>query len=332
MGKDRYGTIFTARYSFMKERYEARFAYRKDPEKRFTPYGQLPTDDRLWESWLRRWRSDPPTPEESEVARHVIKSKMGAFNLGNEDYEDAVVRVLAHAPGSDTLLGDTDKDGKYTAQSLGLQNSEDRNIIDRRLAERDPVHEAHVTWTGSFVRGDIFYNEEEHEILRTGLSAMYRDREWQALEVKRQARSREAPWTTNRPAAKDHKTGELWAGTQEPPKFFFRRSDNGIPFDLAVPDLTTPELEKLRAECEGLEQERLAIRKELGLTDLGDVREGRGHVLPDDPTRGPFQPPPTSKRWKPQCWQETWGSSHEKGRANSVFGSELNSYTSSAKI
>jgi hypothetical protein len=231
------------------------------------------------------------------------------------------VRILAHAPGSDVMVGDIDKDGKYTTQSLALQGSDDRNIIDRRLAEADPVHEAKATWTGAFVRGDVFYNEEEHEEMRSGLSALYREKEWQALEIKRQMRLRQETFTAHKPADKDMESGEAWTGSNKAPPVKLQRTDNGIPFDVAVPDLTTPELEKLRSEFDALDWERATLRKELGLTDLGDVREGRPPILPDDPHRGLFQPPPTSKRWKPQCWQESWGVGHEKTTtgATSVF-------------
>ena len=242
----------------------------------------------------------------------MVKSRLGPMAVGNEEYEDSVVRILAHAPGSDVMLGDIDKDGKYTSQSLALQGSDDRNVVDRRLAEGDPVHEAKATWTGAFVRGDVFYNEEEHEQSRSGISMLYREKEWQALEIKRQMRLMQTPHAFMKPKDKDIASGELWSGTQQPVPFKIQRTDSGMPFDLTVPKLTTPELEKLRAEHDALDHEKATLQKELGITDIGDVREGRPPVLPDDVTRGMYQPPPTSKRWKPQCWQEAWGVGHEK--------------------
>eukprot|EP00164_Ancoracysta_twista_P001412 GFYU01001838.1.p1 GENE.GFYU01001838.1~~GFYU01001838.1.p1 ORF type:complete len:152 (+),score=14.99 GFYU01001838.1:62-457(+) len=123
--------------------------------------------------------------------------------------------------------------------------------------------------------------------------------EWQDLEYKRQVRKFKAQKPVGKPETNDPKDGD-----GDPQRHQWERTDLGIPHYDAVPDLSTPEMERLRIENDQLEDERIAIRKELGLTDLGDIREGRD---PIDKGYAPFQPPPVSARWKPKCWEESWG-------------------------
>ncbi len=71
-----------------------------------------------------------------------------------------------------------------------------------------------------------------------------------------------------------------------------------------VEQLTTPELQRLHIECDSLEEERHNLRKELGLTDIGDFRDGRAPIVQD---KDPYATNPLSKRWKPKVWDEAWG-------------------------
>lgn len=215
------------------------------------------------------------------------------------------------------LNGLTPPSGKPVAHDTNAEEDEDERSAEKR-------RRAGTSWTVGFARGDLFYNEEEVEVMRSELGHMYRNMEWQNLEYKRQVRVQR----------RQHPLGKPAEGTESPnapdgpaPRHVWERTDLGIPYHDAVPDLTTPMLERLRTESDQLEDERLALRKELGLTDLGDIREGRDPIVCDgragvmsasDSTGrrreegettspAPFQPPPVSTRWKPRCWEEAWG-------------------------
>jgi hypothetical protein len=295
VGKDRWGNRFTASWYFIRSRHEVRKCKRKDKRKAFQPYGALPTDDKLWEAWLRGWRNDPPTLEECEALRAKRARHMGVHKLDTEEVEDSLVRLLATTRPGSAFMNELDPDQKY-ANSVLLNT-------DQRANDKDVASEWEGTWTAGFIRGDQFYNEEETETMRTTMSHVYRDREWQTLEMKRQTRLRKAPHPIGKP---DEDTEDLTSPFAEgrPVGQDFARTDSHVPMHQGIADLTTPELEKLRMECDALEDERVALRKELGLMDLTDFREGRESI---DQGFDPFQPPPTSGRWKPKCWQESWG-------------------------
>ena len=219
---------------------------------------------------------------------------MGMHRMEGEEYEDAVVRLLASSRSGGERLQEIDEHGKY--QQRLLMNTEER------------IKEANVKddWEGSFslgfVRGDMFYNEEEVEVMRSTIASVYHDREWQALEMKRQTRLRKTPnGAIGKPKDEDLDDPNAMG---QPIGHDLPRTDANVPMHQGIAELTTPELERIRAECDALEDERLALRKELGLVDLTDFREGRDAI---DRGFDPFQPPPTSGRWKPKVWQESWG-------------------------
>lgn len=292
VGKDRFGNRFVVRWYFQRNRHEERKVYRVDNNKKHQPYGALPTDSRLWEAWLRQWRHDAPTPEEEEWYRQRTREKMGVHCVGDEEVEDAVIRGFTQTKHAASVLQELDPDENYNSF---LENT------DQRTKDNDPAKESDRTWTAAFVRGDLFYNEEEVETMRSTMSHLYRDRAWQRLEMKRQNKHRQQSTAVRKPA---DGCDDPHASDGEPINHVMQRTDAHVPFGEGVPDLTTPELEKLRIECDALDEERVNLRKELGLTILGDMREGRE---PIDKGYAPFQPPPTSDRWKPRVWQESWG-------------------------
>lgn len=298
VGKDRYGNRFTVRWYFLRERQEERRMYRVDKDKQHHPYGALPTDSRLWEAWMRKWRHDPPTNEEDEYQRRKVRENLGVHVVGDEEVEDATMRALAHTKQSSAMMKELDNNDEYGKKSIVN--------TDARAKENNPGQEHDSTWSTAVVRGDLFYNEEETEVLRNNLAHMFRDKEWQSLELKRQVRLRKQKKPVRKPDLPAGTSQDIPAdiGDGEAMDHQWDRTDSGVPFGNGVSELTTPELEKLRAECDALEEERIALRKELGLTDIGDFREGRPAV---DKGYDPYQPPPTSTRWKPKCWSESWG-------------------------
>nr|CCC90338.1 conserved hypothetical protein [Trypanosoma congolense IL3000] len=299
IAKDRFGNKFTVTWQFQKGREEQRRMYRRDSNKKHLPYGALATDDRLWERWMRGHRGDPPTVAEEEHCRNYKKSYFGPMILEDEEVEDSLMRIMAHMNRSQQTFQELDDDQVY--------GDAHRATKPLRKTERNPETEytqkakAGATWTLGFVRGDLFYNEEEVEVMRTELGHVFRNMAWQELEYKRQVRMNKKQHPVRKPTSDDPNDPDSGPFTH-----YWERTDLGIPYHDAVPDLTSPELERLRIEADQLEDERLAIRKELGLTDLGDVREGR---TPIDKAgaREPFQPPPVSSRWRPKCWEEAWG-------------------------
>merc|ERR1712000_173061 len=296
IGKDRYGNRFTVRWFFLRERQEERRCYRVDKDKQHQPYGALPTDSKLWEAWMRKWRYDPPTNEEDEYRRRRSRENLGFHVVGDEEIEDTRMRVLTHTKQASALTKELDNNDEYGKKSI--INTE------ARAKEHNPGQEFDASWSTTVVRGDMFYNEEETEVLRNNLAHMFRDKEWQSLELKRQVRLRKQKKPVRKADTQGLQDIPADIGDGEPMDHQWDRTDSGVPFGNGVSELTTPELEKLRAECDALEEERIALRKELGLTDIGDWREGRPAV---DKGYDPFQPPPTSTRWKPKCWSESWG-------------------------
>jgi len=302
IAKDRYGNKFCTSWFFAKSREERRLCYRKDANKRHQPYGALPTDERQWERWIRGHRGDPPSVAEEEYLRSYKKQYLGPMVVGDEEVEDTMMRMIAHMNRSRMMMQELDEDGVY--------NDEDRVLQPYRKAESEPGKEhlkrnpkkAGATWTVGFVRGDLFYNEEEVQTMRTEMGHLFRNMEWQELEYKRHIRNNRQQWPVRKP--KDGITDPN-DGDGEPFLHQWERTDLGVPYHDAVPDLTTPELERLRIEADQLEDERLALRKELGLTDLGDIREGRPPIKKEH--EDTFMPPPTSARWKPKTWEESWG-------------------------
>lgn len=338
IAKDRFGNKFTATWQFNKARGEQRRMYRKDANKRHQPYGSLATDDRLWERWLRGHRADPPSVAEEEHYRSYKKSFFGAIVVEDEEVEDTLMRLMAHLNRAQSTFQELDEDQVY-----GDANRATQPI---RQTDRSPGAEAEVrkkqkgaTWTMGFVRGDLFYNEEETQVMRSELGHLFRAKEWQELEYKRQVRKNKQQPPHGMPPAAEKGRGDDGSSSNRyepqeaidpntpdgvPMNHYWERTDLGIPYDAAIPDLTTPALEKHRIETDQLEDERLALRKELGLTDLGDIREGRDPVIPGPVEEvlankdgnhwmktttgeGPFQPPPVTSRWKPKCWEEPWG-------------------------
>ncbi|AAZ11171.1 hypothetical protein, conserved [Trypanosoma brucei brucei TREU927] len=299
IAKDRFGNKFTVTWQFQKGREEQRRMYRKDSNKKHLPYGTLATDDRLWERWMRGHRGDPPSVAEEEHSRSYKKSYFGPMILDDEEVEDALMRIMAHMNRSQQTFQELDDDQVY--------GDAHRATKPLRQTEHNPQTEytqkakSGATWTLGFVRGDLFYNEEEVEVMRTELGHVFRNMAWQELEYKRQVRMNKKQHPVRKPTSDDPNDPD-----GEPFAHYWERTDLGIPYHDAVPDLTTPELERLRIEADQLEDERLAIRKELGLTDLGDIREGR-NPIDKDGAREPFQPPPVSTRWRPKCWEEAWG-------------------------
>ncbi len=246
---------------------------------------------------MRRWRYDPPTPEEDEYNRLRRREHLGVHVVGDEEVEDTTMRALAHTKQSQMQMRELDNNEDYGKNMMGS--------TDLRGKENNPAKELDATWSAAVVRGDIFYNEEETETLRNTIATMFRDREWQELELKRQVRLKKQKNPVRRPVYKTVAgSDDVEMVDGEPMDHQWDRTDSGVPFGGGVSELTTPELEKLKAECDALEEERIALRRELGLTDTGDYREGRAPV---DKGYDPFQPPPTSTRWKPKCWAESWG-------------------------
>lgn len=358
IGKDRFGNKFTVTWQFNKTRGEQRRMYRKDANKKHQPYGALSTDDRLWERWMRGHRADPPSVAEEEHYRSYKKAFFGAIVVEDEEVEDTLMRLMAHLNRAQSTFQELDEDQVY--------GDANRATKPLRQTDRSPGMEAEArqrqkgaTWTMGFVRGDLFYNEEETQVMRQELGHLFRNKEWQELEYKRQVRKNKQqpphgmPHTgSNTKPNEMYRSGESGPSEAEerqqrnpyadhepidpntpdgaPMNHYWERTDLGIPYDAAVPDLTTPALERLHIEADQLEDERLAWRKELGLTDLGDIREGRDSIIPGDISQiqaqekkggkesvnhwmktatgeGPFQPPPVSTRWKPKCWEEPWG-------------------------
>ena len=297
IAKDRYGTKFTVMWNHNRARNESRYSYRVDRNKRHQPYGALHTDDRIWARWMRGHRGQPPTIAEEEYMRKYKKQAMGPNVVGEEEVEDAVIRHIAQLGRSSDLLQELDDEHDYddSIRRTQPQRDKDRNPEEE---QRDRAKKG-ATWTMGFVRGDLFYNEEETQVMRTEMGHVFRNMEWQDLEYKRQVRKFKAQKPVGKPETNDPRDGD-----GDPQRHQWERTDLGIPHYDAVPDLSTPEMERLRIENDQLEDERIAIRKELGLTDLGDIREGRD---PIDKGYAPFQPPPVSSRWKPKCWEESWG-------------------------
>lgn len=299
IAKDRFGNRFTVTWQFVKGREEQRRMYRLDANKKHQPYGSLATDERLWERWMRGHRGDPPSVAEEEHNRDYKRQFFGAMVLEDEEVEDALMRLLAHMNRSQATFQELDAD-----QAYGDVHTATRPM---RETERKPGQEIKAkgqkgaTWTLGFVRGDLFYNEEEVQVMRNELSHVFRNMEWQNLEYKRQVRMNKAQPPRGKPAE-----GSTDPNDPDgiPMHHYWQRTDMDIPYHDAVSDLTTPELERMRIESDQLEDERLALRKELGLTDLGDMREGRDPVVKG---HDPFGVPPTSTRWKPKCWEESWG-------------------------
>ncbi|KAG8348912.1 hypothetical protein ERJ75_000421400 [Trypanosoma vivax] len=299
IAKDRFGNKFTVTWQFQKGREEQRRMYRKDSNKRHLPYGSLATDDRLWERWMRGHRGDPPSVAEEEHCRNYKKDYFGPMILEDEEVEDALMRIMAHMNRSQQTFQELDDDQVYGDAHRATKPL--RQAEHQPHVEHDQKAKRGATWTLGFVRGDLFYNEEEVEVMRTELGHVFRNMAWQELEYKRQVRMNKKQHPVRKPTSDDPN-----APDGEPFVHYWERTDLGIPYHDAVPDLTTPELERLRIETDQSEDERLAIRKELGLMDLGDIREGRSPI--DKPgARDPFQPPPVSSRWRPKCWEEAWG-------------------------
>lgn len=297
IAKDRYGTKFTVKWNHIRARNESRYSYRVDKNKRHHPFGALPTDDRIWARWMRGHRGQPPSVAEEEYMRTYKKQAMGPNVVGDEEVEDAVIRNIAQiGRASDTLM---ELDDKHDYDD-SIRRTQPMREKDRKPEEeaRDRAKQG-ATWTLGFVRGDLFYNEEETQLMRQEMGHVFRNREWQELEYKRQVRK----WKSQDPINKP-KSDNPHDINGDPVRHIWERTDLGIPHHDGVPDLTTPEIERLRIEFEQLEDERLATRKELGLTDLGDIREGRD---PIDKGHNPFQPPPVSGRFKPKVWEESWG-------------------------
>lgn len=355
IGKDRFGNKFTVTWQFQKSRGEQRRMYRRDANKKHQPYGALSTDDRLWERWMRSHRATPPSVAEEEHYRSYKKQFFGAIVVEDEEVEDTLMRLMAHLHRAQSTFQELDEDQVY--------GDANRATKPLRQTDRSPGMEAEArnrqkgaTWTMGFVRGDLFYNEEETQVMRQELGHLFRNKEWQELEYKRQVRKNKHQPPHGMPhvgantdpykmdPTADHGSGSGNNGEEEsnmyapkepidpstpdgsPMTHYWERTDLGIPYDAAIPDLTTPALERLHIEADQLEDERLAWRKELGLTDLGDIREGRDPVIPGTVNdmvnkspdeishwmktttgEGPFQPPPVSTRWKPKCWEEPWG-------------------------
>lgn len=299
IAKDRFGNKFTVTWQFNKGREEQRRMYRRDSNKRHQPYGALATDDRLWERWMRGHRGDPPSVAEEEHNRSYKRQFFGAMVLEDEEIEDSLMRLLAHMNRSQATFQELDDDQFY--------GDAHRAVKPLRETEKKPGEEVKAksergaTWTLGFVRGDLFYNEEEVEVMRSELSHVFRNMEWQSMEYKRQVRVNKSQPPRGKPA---EGTTDPNSRDGIPMNHYWPRTDMDIPYHDAVPDLTTPELERMRIESDQLEDERLAIRRELGLTDLGDIRENRDPIQRD---HDPFQPPPVSTRWKPKCWEEPWG-------------------------
>lgn len=363
IGKDRFGNKFTVTWQFHKSRGEQRRMYRRDANKKHQPYGALSTDDRLWERWMRGHRAVPPSVAEEEHYRSYKKAFFGAIVVEDEEVEDTLMRLMAHLHRAQSTFQELDEDQVY--------GDANRATKPLRQTDRSPGMEAEArnrqrgaTWTMGFVRGDLFYNEEETQVMRHELGHLFRNKEWQELEYKRQVRKNKHqpphgmphvgansdPYKMDDSSSGKNSSGGSGEGGRtgeeedEPNMFapkepidpntpdgspmthYWERTDLGIPYDAAIPDLTTPALERLHIEADQLEDDRLAIRKELGLMDLGDIREGRDPVIPGDVKEminkapeeihhwmktttgeGPFQPPPVSTRWKPKCWEEPWG-------------------------
>eukprot|EP00796_Vickermania_ingenoplastis_P007709 gene7709-5408_t len=342
IAKDRFGNKFTVTWQFNKTRGEQRKMYRRDSNKMHLPYGSLSTDDRLWERWLRSHRADPPSVQEEEHYRDYKKTFFGPLVVEDEEVEDTLMRILAHLNRAQSTFQELDEDQVYgdahrATQPLRTTDRSPGIELDNRQAEKRS-REKGATWTMGFVRGDLFYNEEETQVMREELGHLFRNKEWQELEYKRQVRKNkyqpphgmpniygeEKGVGSSRSGGGDERgmtaeelQGRAGGGREveaidpnmpdgEPMRQYWERTDLGIPYHDAVPDLTTPTLEKLRIEADQLEDQRLDLRKELGLTDLGGYSR---RTRPHRPwgREGPFQPPPVSSRWKPKCWEEPWG-------------------------
>ena len=292
IAKDRNGVRFFTRYNSLRPWNEDRLSFRPQKDRWHQPYGVFPNDHPLWSGWNRHHRAEPPSIKEEEYLRTFKKDYIGPHVIGNEEVEDAVVRQIVSYHRADMLheMNEKDEFGELIRKQRpqrSVENSPDEEMANRKSG---------TTWNVAFVKGEVFYNEQDTQNMRTELGHMYRQMEWQDLEYKRQIQKRKQPWPINKPKAN--------GSPGEPMNESWERMDGGIPHHDAVPDLTTPELERLRIESDQLEDERLATRKELGLTDLGDIRDGRD---PIDKGYAPFQPRPSSETFAPKCWSESWG-------------------------
>ena len=310
IGKDRYGNRFFSQWNFTRSRQEARFCYRCEAHLKASPYGTDMLDDKLWVRWLKHHRGDPPTVAEEEFNRAFRKDYSGPIIHQNDEVEDALMRASAQVPEMGPFYGERDPEQEF--------DNNHRTMKPERMIQQDlnPGHEmserekggqgkARGTWHQGLVRPDLFYNEEETEAMKSEIHHMFRSMEWQELEYKRQVRMRKA----QKPHGLAENAFEDTDAKGEPMQQIWERMDVGIPYHDAVPDLSSPELERLRLETEQLDDHRLAIRIELGLTDLGDIREGRP---PIDKGEEPYRRPLT-KDYKPRVWDEAWGSQSFRG-------------------
>jgi hypothetical protein len=324
IAKDRYGNRFFSKWNFYRPRQEVRMCFRADKSMDHIPYGQDPEDDQQWLRWMKHHRGEPPTVAEEEHLRKSKKEASGPLVHEHESFEDAWARAVAQVPEMGGVFDDKD----FQTQE---QDSLHRTVKPARMREQenmDPSDELGKreqesgtdqgakgvkpkgTWHQVFTRPDLFYNEEESDVLRSEVQHMFRSMEWQQLEYKRQVRVRNAQPPHGMPEdVWEH--GDVDAATKaaEPLKMIWERIDLGIPYHDAVPDLSSPELERMRLEADQLEDHRLAFRLELGLTDLGDIREGRP---PIDKGEEPYRRP-LSKKYKPKVWDEQWGQASFRG-------------------
>jgi len=130
IGKDRWGNRFLTKYYRLKKRGEERLVQRIDSSLRHQPYGSLPIDDRLWEQWMRGFRGDPPTPEESENFRSQRTRHLGPRAMGEEESEDAIMRGLAHTFTGSAYMHELDPN----QEANNFLNSEEKR---QREAEKD---------------------------------------------------------------------------------------------------------------------------------------------------------------------------------------------------
>jgi hypothetical protein len=326
IGKDRQGNRFFSEWSAMRPRHEIRMCIRLDKSLHHIPYGHDGDDCRHWYAWMRHHRGEPPTVAEEEFLRHSKKAYAGPVIHEHESFEDGIHRAIAQIPEMSGILDDRDfqtqdQDNMHRQVKPSRIREQENPDPDDELGQRErELGQGHsmaggrsgktkATWHQAFVRPDLFFNEEETEVMRFEIQNMFKQMEWQDLEYRRQVRRRNAqpPHGLNE-AIFEH--GDINPQQDaEPMQMHWDRLDLGIPYHDAVPDLTSPELERLRLEAEQLEEQRHAIRCELGLTDLGDIREGRPPIdKGDEPYRRPV-----SKNYKPKVWDETWGQSSFRG-------------------
>lgn len=344
IAKDRYGNRFISKWNFYRARQEVRMCFRVDKSMKHMPYGHDYTDHQQWTRWLKSHRGEPPTVAEEEFRRESTKESAGPIVHEHESAEDAMARAMANVPEMGGLYDDKDfqiqdQDSYHRTVKPARVREQEKLDPEEEMADRvraggvlygsDPATGGGTqnsssrptngvsskgknkgTWHQVFVRPDLFYNEEEVDVLRSEVSHMFRSMEWQELEYKRQVRQAKAQKPFGMPE-KTLETGDIEAGQKAavPLTMYWERLDKGIPYHDAVPDLSSPELERLRLEADQLDDQRLAIRLELGLTDLGDMREGRP---PIDKGDSPYMKPITA-RYKPRVWDESWGSETFRG-------------------